>query len=176
VLIQKQVTDGMPGENLYGCELRPEFVSLGYELFLDKEYLASKFIIADVFEEESELNQLDGQLSIIHAQYFFHLFKWEDQLRMAKRLVRLFKPGCDHLIFGGHMGTNRETEAYRPETGKFFIHMHSNESWKRLWDEVGKATKTSWKVETQREPADPNLRRVCGPEAFFMSFVVRNAT
>ncbi|XP_014562041.1 hypothetical protein COCVIDRAFT_11525 [Bipolaris victoriae FI3] len=169
--IRRMVTDGMPAENLYGCELKTELVNLGYELFLDKEYLASKFIVANIFETPSDLDQLDGKISIVHAQYFFHLFTWDEQLRLAHRLVRLSKPNCEFLVFGGHMGTDQETEGYHADTGKFF--MHSHESWKRLWDQVGSETNTSWEVETGRQPADPNLLWLCGPEAYFMTFVVR---
>lgn len=169
--IRRMVVDGMPAENLYGCELKMELVNLGYEMFRDKEYLSSKFVVANIFEIPSKLDQLDGQISIVHAQYFFHLFTWDDQLRLANRLVRLSRPGCEFLIFGGHMGTNQEAEGCHPDIGKFF--MHSDGSWKRLWDQVGRETKTSWEVETKRQPTDPNLLWLCGPEAYFMTFVVR---
>lgn len=161
----------MPTANLYGCDLRLEFIDIGYDLFLDKERLASTFIVADVLKDDTQLMELKGQLGIIHAQYFFHLFAWEKQFQIAKQLIQLFKPDCEYLIFGGHMGKEKQSEVYHPDTGKFFVHSH--ESWNRLWKEVGDATETSWEVDITRQTVEPSLLVVCGPDAYFMSFVVR---
>ena len=37
--LRRLVVDGAPSENLVGLELKPQFLSLGYDLFADREFL-----------------------------------------------------------------------------------------------------------------------------------------
>ena len=72
--IRQLVCDGVPAENLYGVELDERFIDLGYGLFLDKEKLRSLFVVANVLEEHSDLDRLDGKVDVVYASQFFHLF------------------------------------------------------------------------------------------------------
>src|ERR1700761_9762694 len=86
-----QVFNGALAENLYGSDLRQEFLELGYKLFNDRATLKSKFIAADVFDPSSGLLQLKGQLSIVYAGAFFHLFVYDEQVAVAKRILELLE-------------------------------------------------------------------------------------
>ena len=52
--IRKLVFDGVPGGNLAGVELRPEFIELGYELFRDRETLGARMVQGDVLGKRGE--------------------------------------------------------------------------------------------------------------------------
>ena len=68
------VCDGVPAENLYSVELDERFIDLGYGLFLDREKLRSSFLVANVLEEHSGLDRLDGKVDVVYASQFFYLF------------------------------------------------------------------------------------------------------
>ncbi|KAK0785878.1 hypothetical protein LTR38_012182 [Friedmanniomyces endolithicus] len=90
--LRRLVFDGVPSAQCYGADLRLEFLDLGYELFADRATLESKFIAADVFDEESGLRELDGKVDIVDASSFFHLFTLAEQKKVARRVLGLLKP------------------------------------------------------------------------------------
>ena len=92
--IRKLVSDGAPSENTYGVELRRDFIDLGYDLFRERDTLKSKILIIDIFDDGADpwSTQLEGKIDIVYAASVFHLFNWEEQVRMAERVVRTLKP------------------------------------------------------------------------------------
>ncbi|KAL8695808.1 MAG: hypothetical protein Q9201_007954 [Fulgogasparrea decipioides] len=54
--IRKLVVDGAASENLYGLDIEPHFIDLGYELFRDRRTLKSRFTIADLLTSEGVEN------------------------------------------------------------------------------------------------------------------------
>jgi len=138
--------NGVPTENLYGSDLRMDFMELGYDLFLDRDKLEAKFIAADIFDEDSDLKLLDGQINIIHTGSFFHLFTWNEQVQIAKRVIRLLKPQPNSMVIGRQIG-NLAPGEYLRRNGKGTRYRHNEDTWKRMWEEVGNATGTKWKVE-----------------------------
>lgn len=91
-VLRQLVVDGAPPENLAGIDIDQKFIDLGFELFRDKDRFESRFVVGDVLNSSSSLDQLDGQFDIVHAASFFHLFGWDDQIQIAQRLVRFFWP------------------------------------------------------------------------------------
>jgi len=148
-----QVLDGVPSENTYGSDLRPEFIELGFDLFKDKGKIKTTFLPANVFDDDSPLTQIYGQISIVYTGSFFHLFKYEEQFDVAKRVVQLLKPEPGSLVVGRQIGNENfgeyNTPGYSGEKGRF---RHNPKTWTELWDEVGEATGTQWKVEAEFEP------------------------
>ncbi|KAI9704017.1 MAG: hypothetical protein M1820_005638 [Bogoriella megaspora] len=144
--LRQLVHSGVDSSQLYGTDLRQDFMDMGYELFLDRETLKSKFIASNMLDESAtSLNELDGQIDIIHASLFFHLFTWDQQVVILKRCVKLLKPQPGSLIVGGMAGDIEPQERWnRQGTGKHF--RHNEESWAKLWKEVGEATGTKWEV------------------------------
>ncbi|OAQ82644.1 porphobilinogen deaminase protein [Purpureocillium lilacinum] len=118
---------------------------------------------------------LRGKVTLVHAANFFHLFSWEEQVRAASRIVSFLQPGrTDAVVFGAQIGCLDPAQAeFRPirtstsgssssndgSTGssgnssgkevKTVRYLHDPASWQRLWDEVGAATGTRWRVEAQ---------------------------
>jgi hypothetical protein len=121
---------------------------LGYELFNDKGKLKATFLPADIFDPESALKQIDGQISIIYTGSFFHLFDWDEQFRIAKRIVPLLKPETNSLIVGRQVGNVDAGVHSRVGFGdKKERFRHNPASWAELWQKVGEETGTKWKVE-----------------------------
>ncbi|KFG83037.1 hypothetical protein MANI_021391 [Metarhizium anisopliae] len=141
---------GVHPSRLYGTDLRPEFIRIGNELFGD-EHRGPTFVAGDVLNaDDSSMKELDGKVTIIHAAYFFHLFTWDDQVRIGERMVRFLQPGTgDAVVFGRHIGTLRPRELEVPTTRASRCYLHDGQSFQRLWDEVGSRTGTRWRVEAE---------------------------
>ncbi|KAE8445739.1 hypothetical protein EG329_012918 [Mollisiaceae sp. DMI_Dod_QoI] len=146
-ILRQLVVDGAPAKNLAGTDLRPEFVELGYELFRDKDTLDSQFVTGDALDpNDKSLTSLDGKFDIIHSASFFHLFGWDDQVKVGERVVRFFKPGAKALLLGRQSGTREplSMEAYRERGEKRY--QHDPTSLQRLWDVIGERTGTKWRA------------------------------
>ncbi len=77
--------DGAPSQNLYACDLKGEFLDLGYELFKDKETLKSHGFVADVFAPSSALDELNGKIDAVYAADFIRTCHSELILRLRHR-------------------------------------------------------------------------------------------
>ena len=126
--LRKLVFDGYPASNVIGCDLRPEYVDLGYELFGDRDRCPIRFITGNIFdlpdkaaptdvaEETSppsltsvnDLAQLRGALTHVYTGALFHLFDEETQYKLALRLALLVKRSPGAVIFGRHQGLKVE--------------------------------------------------------------------
>jgi hypothetical protein len=83
------------------------------------------------------LNPLAGQLSVIHASYFFHLFDEEQQVLIARKLATLLSPETGSIILGCQAGST--TKGYQTPIvhgAPIKTFSHSPESWKELWEKV----------------------------------------
>jgi hypothetical protein len=89
---------------MYGADLHGKFISLGYDLFLDKKTFGVKFMEADVFDLDSPLKDLEGKMDIIHIGLFLHVFDLEGQIKACERIVRLARPVNGTLIVGQQTG------------------------------------------------------------------------
>ena len=149
--IRKIVFDGAPSENIYGTDLLGGLMEAGYELFLDRETLRSTFLAADIFEPSSALKQLEGRMDIIYAGSFLHLFDWDHQVLIAKRLVALSTPKDGSVVVGqgfGHLYADVYPVGLDTSRTMF---KHNPESFERMWKQVGEETGTTWRVEANLE-------------------------
>jgi len=137
--VRKLVADGAPAGNVWGSDLMGEFVELGYDLFLDRETLGSRFVVGDVFDQGSDLGQLRGKMDMVYAGSFFHLFGWEGQVQASKEVVRLLKPKKGSMIVGRQVGsTNPSVKEHKTNpTGEMY--RHNVESLQKQWREIGEA-------------------------------------
>jgi SAM-dependent methyltransferase len=174
--IRKLVHDGAPQENIYGSDLKTEFWNIGYDLFLDKPTLKTKFIDADIFDADSGLKELDGKLNLVHAASFFHLFDWDGQVNAAKRVIELAKAEPGSMVFGRQGGL---PEAGYLSHGFAGIHSywHNPESWAKLWKQVGDETGTKWEVQSSLGEEDltrrMNATNVVPTGTRFMTYTIR---
>ncbi|KAF2818717.1 hypothetical protein CC86DRAFT_308460 [Ophiobolus disseminans] len=132
--IRQLVADGAPADNIYGCDLQPDFIELGYKLFKDRDKLQTKFLVADVFDTESALNDLKGDLDIVYAGSFFHLWGLEQQKQVSKTVASLLRPQSGSMIVGRQVGAVNAGERAVP-TGTMFC--HNVDSFKTMWKEIG---------------------------------------
>lgn len=137
--IRKLVSDGAPSENLVGSDLSPAFLDLGYDLFLDRETLKSKFYAADVFDVESDLLKAEkGKLAIVHAASVIHLFDLPAQKKVVKMIIELLKPEAGSLVVGRQVASmvpGDKANSIDPNKRMFW---HNDETFVNMWDDVGK--------------------------------------
>ncbi|RFU80735.1 s-adenosyl-l-methionine-dependent methyltransferase [Trichoderma arundinaceum] len=151
--IRKLVQDGAPSINTYGSDLWGEFLSIGYELFKDKDRLQTTFIAADIFDDSSSLTRLSGQMNIIYVGDFFHLFNLEEQEGIAIRVAQLLVSQPGALIIGRQSGGEIAGEYSRVgDTSGRRHFQHNPQSWKELWERVGEKTGSRWMMEADLCP------------------------
>ncbi|KAH7907017.1 hypothetical protein BJ138DRAFT_551790 [Hygrophoropsis aurantiaca] len=148
-----------------------EFFELGHDLFRSTPAtFPAHFVSGDIFDPSmlsifppdavpdtptpdlshlASLNPLQGRVSIIHANKFFHLFNEERQLHLARALAGLLSPIPGSMICGaGVGGYHKGIFTLGRFSEEFTIFCHSLETWIAMWDgEVFK--KGSVKVEAR---------------------------
>ncbi|KAK3344496.1 hypothetical protein B0T25DRAFT_557171 [Lasiosphaeria hispida] len=151
VVVRQLIADGVSSERLYGTDLQPNFLDLGKELFRDgnPDRRGATFIAGDMLwdgDNGAALNQLNGKIDVIYAASFFHLFEWEDQLKVAKRMVGFLRSANPNtLIFGRNGG---------PKIVGWENYVLDSKRWHRIWDEVSKATSILWRTEIEVEDSE----------------------
>ncbi|KAJ6015558.1 hypothetical protein N7540_010149 [Penicillium herquei] len=169
------VYDGVPSENIYASDLRQDFFDIGYDLFADRSTLKSQFIVSDIFDDNSDLvKQLSNDLDIINAASFFHLFSWDQQITVAKRVVSLLRAQPGSLLIGRHVG---RIDPADPEDKTVEHYRHNIETWKKLWKQVSAETGTEWEVEAWMEEwagVDQIMKTFLeGMETYKLKFIVK---
>lgn len=140
------MADGAPSSNTYGFDIDGELIDVGYDLFLDRDTLKTKFLVRDVFDQSADWSPLEGKIDVIHASAFIHLFNWQQQVHVATVLARILRPVPGSMIVGRQMGSTEPGEypALKPGT---MLYWHDETSFQKLWDEVGQVTGTKWRVQ-----------------------------
>ncbi|RMZ80128.1 hypothetical protein DV737_g3191, partial [Chaetothyriales sp. CBS 132003] len=109
--------------NVFGADLKPEFIDIGYELFADEATLPrSQFITpADVFDDAADapLARLDGKVSVVNCTCVFHLFDWDGQALVVGTQIGDVNPG-------EHKRMMSDAKRYA----------HNDETWEKLWKEA----------------------------------------
>ncbi|KIY03718.1 uncharacterized protein Z520_00409 [Fonsecaea multimorphosa CBS 102226] len=140
--IRKLIFDGGDASRIYGGDLRPEFIEVGYELFRDEDKFprAEHFIApADVFDfsSESELSKkCDGRVAILHSTAVFHLFDWDQQVTMARRCLQLLTTKKGRVLICGCQVGNENPGEFPRRLGGGSRYRHNEASWKKMWDQV----------------------------------------
>ncbi len=144
--LRKLIYNGADPARLYGADLRPEFIDIGYALFRDEDKFPRDHFIApaDVFDPSptTELAQkCDGRVGILNATAVFHLFGLAEQKTMASRCLRLMDPhasvggGGRSLICGCQVGKVDAGEVVRGRDGRSRFR-HNEDSWRDMWEQV----------------------------------------
>ncbi|KAK7747783.1 hypothetical protein SLS62_008819 [Diatrype stigma] len=146
--LRQLVYDGVPSQHLIGLDIEGALMALGYEFFLDRETLRSRFVIADVFKGAA-LGQMWTDLErrgidVLHCSAFFHLFTLEEQVTAAKQIAPLVKEGG--VIVGRQIGSVKPGNVPAIKAGSV-SYRHDLKTFDSMWKKVGEATQTRWKVE-----------------------------
>ncbi|KAG2156752.1 uncharacterized protein EDB93DRAFT_1125401 [Suillus bovinus] len=157
--IREVILDGFPAAQTIGTDLHQELWDLGHELFKSSpETFLAHFVRGDAFNPEilavappasmqtsgtstpdldslTSLNPLRGCVSVIHATAFFHLFKEDQQLHMARAFAGLLSSEPGSIILGVHTGAQQKGVMNRVYRGiEVDMFAHSVESWTAMWD------------------------------------------
>jgi SAM-dependent methyltransferase len=150
--IRRLVYDGAPSENLIGLELRQAFVDLGHELFQDKSDLKSKFLVQNFFVDTPEITSLAKKVKVINSGMFMHLWDWEKQIEVAKRMIYLLTPDKGAMITGLHFGSRSAGMWEAVKESPMFV--HNPETLKDLWGQCAQETGTVWDFRCVVEEVD----------------------
>lgn len=151
--LRRLAADGVSASQLYGADLRLDYLNLGYELFRDEGRIPrDRFHEGDIFgapgsREEGDLVKLNGKVNMIYAASFLHLFDWENQVAAAVRMVGFLKAGeKEALIFGRQVGS-LDPGNLLGRSGHGLRFTHDARTFQELWRVVGEKTGTQWEVE-----------------------------
>ena len=144
--LRRLAFDGAPTDKMYASDIVPDFWDIGFDLFQDRAGMKAHFVQADILDEGSALRQLEGKMDITYLGSVLHLFGWEGQLQAAKQIARLSKVGT--MALGHQMGSAAPNEIVLAWPGTGSMYRHSDETFKKLWEQVAQETNTSWTVES----------------------------
>lgn len=193
--VRKLVADGAPAAQVRGTDLQAGLMACGHDLFRDAEALplsdgmsgiqGKTFVAADFLDDStaSPLNAWQGGVDIVHASMFLHCFELPTQVRACKRIAELLKPKPGSLLLGRSGGVSltaggpREEEVTGPlaQIGgvKRTNYLHDVESFKGMWDRVGRETGTRWEAKVVEEDIDDaGGRYFAGKEHRWLRFEV----
>ncbi|KAJ3497164.1 hypothetical protein NLG97_g2114 [Lecanicillium saksenae] len=141
--------NGVAGSKLFGVDVESRFINLGYDLFRDKDTLGATFVTGDLLDPDDErLDTLSGRFTIVHADSFFHLLSWTEQLYAAQRIISWLRTDMKNgFIYGKQAGSLYPADV--ASAGKR-PYLHNRRSLQRLWDEAGRITGTRWRVEVEK--------------------------
>ena len=91
---------------------------------------------------------------MIWAGSFFHLFGWDGQVQVCKKVVGLLRPRKGSVIFGRQAGNVRPGEIEHKANNDGRMYRHDAASWERLWEVVGKETGTRWSVKARLQESE----------------------
>ncbi|PSN60748.1 hypothetical protein BS50DRAFT_197398 [Corynespora cassiicola Philippines] len=171
--VRQLVYDGAPSENIYGCDLRQEYIELGYKLFGDRDTLQAKFLTADIFDENSALAKLRGQFDMIYAGSFFHLFGYEGQVKVSKAVASLLCPAKGSVILGRQIGAVVPAEHDHRTNPTGTMYRHNPESLQKMWKEIGDETGVAFSVSASLEQLDDNHNKFHSDDVRRIWFVIR---
>ncbi len=138
------ITDTNAPTSRWGLELQKPFIGLGYALFGDAAQPPASFIAADLLDESNlDVAALVGTIDIIHLGMVLHIWGLEGQIRACARVVKLLRPQPGALILGQSVGHVQGLGSR--------IYRHSAETFKQMWDEVGRLTGTRWECRARLE-------------------------
>lgn len=144
--MRQAVFDGAPSAKMVGVDIVSHW-EVGFEMFNDRDRFQAKYIEADILKTDDvpELVALRGQVDVINVSAVLHQWTWEGQVQAAKELVKFSKVGT--VIVGHQIGGSVAEERVM---GPAKVYRQNAQSFRRLWEEVGAETGTSWSCEASQ--------------------------
>ena len=153
-VIRQLVVDGIQPTQLIGADLHQAYITFGYDLFKDgpdSEYpLKSRLEAGDIFDP-GFIADLNGHVTVIHIASVFHLFSWNGQLALARRLNKLLASGSESMIVGSQLGVKPGGELAESQ-----VFRQDAETFKHLWESVGDG---KWDVDVVEHVWDVDLKK-----------------
>ncbi|KAH8700892.1 hypothetical protein BGW36DRAFT_375195 [Talaromyces proteolyticus] len=177
--VRKLAFDGVSHDRLYGSDIHPELLELGFELFRDRDRWASATAVAPSFFPMDIFSPVvpgDIRFDIVYIAMVFHLFSREKQVQAATEIVTKLlvdKPGV--IILGSQAGTinARSVQSRRHADKASFL--HDVDSFKEMWVEVGEMTGTTWAVDAvlTKPWESPENKEIAEKDRYFVDDDVR---
>ena len=145
--LRQLVQDGVPSQRLIGLDVEGPLMQTGYDFFLDRATLQSRFVVADVFKGAAQgavWTDLEMRgIDVLHCSAFFHLFTLAEQISAAKNVAKLVKTGG--MIVGRQIGSVKPGDVPAIKEGSS-SYRHDVKTFDAMWRRVGEATQTRWEV------------------------------
>lgn len=137
---------GVPTENMWALDIQDSLWKLGYELFRDADKMKARLIVGDfrTMSEDGELKGIQGTTDVIIAAQFVHLFDWDGQVAVFKKIVGLSKVGT--MVVGHQQGLKKAVHGMRPWGAVFH---HNEKSFQEIWQIIARETGTEWRVDVK---------------------------
>lgn len=171
------VFDGATSNNLYAVDIVNHW-DLGYQFFRDREggKFDVPFIEDDILHPGKQLLALEGTIDIVSVSHVLHQWNFSGQLAAAVEINQLIR-GPGSLIVGFQAGGLTTKIGKGPEDSKWEAQLQTPETWKEMWDEVGKVTNTKWRTEAkvrkwEEVGYDPKDTAYMGEDVQVLEFVV----
>ena len=129
---------------MYASDISRELWDLGFELFNDRDKMTATFVEANVLDGVSGLKKVKASFDVIIANQFIHMFDWEGQVSVVKKVVELSKPGT--MLIGYQRAQVPPVEMERRWGNMYF---HNHETFRSLWQRVESETKSAWDLEVR---------------------------
>ena len=119
----------------------------GYDFFLDRATLQSRFVVADVFKGAAQgavWTDLEKRgVGVLRCSAFFHLFTLAEKISAAKNIAKLVNKGG--VIVGRKIGSVKPRGVPAIKEGGS-SYRHDVETFDAMWRQAGEATQTRWEV------------------------------
>lgn len=132
--IRKKVYDGALSASWYRIDSKDAFLSLGSDLFKDRNKLESKFIAGDIFS--MDLTSIQEAFDIVEVSLFFYFFNqsFKAVAHRAQKIISLLRPVPGSVVRGSHLGS-LESAGYQPTSDRRSSFRHNPDSFAELWEE-----------------------------------------
>lgn len=103
-------------------------------------------------------------MDVIWAAAFIHLFGLEKQIVVCMRIVEILRAEKGSVVFGRQVGGVKGREVREEANVGGVMMRHDPETFKEMWEEVGRRTGTKWRVEASLRAFDPIVRNATPEE------------
>ena len=161
---RKLVLDGAPVHAVWGSDYFADFEAAGHALFRDADTFRNRFIAADLLDEsrDSRLVATEGTWDVISINMFLHVFDWDMQVRACKRILKLLSNNKGSMTMGVQTGSTEAGEfVLKPPNvlEETKVYRQSMETFRKMWEEVGRDAGVDLKVEVEYEDEGDRERR-----------------
>jgi len=104
-----------------------------------------------IYQSGPLARELGCKMVAIFAPSVFHMWDYEDQLLMAKRMVAMCEDRPGVMIngrqLGSYLGGRYPMTGMREGGDKFKNYRHNEQTIRGFWHKIGEATGTQWTVD-----------------------------
>jgi len=182
--LRKLIFDGVPQDQIFGSDFAQGLIKAGKDFFRDETKLKTEIVTADIFDSQALSNtQSEGRFDYIWTAMFYHLWDWEKQKQASIQTAKFLKDQKGATVFGWQLGAKPtlaedRTDASGRRSKLRVTYKHDEESFKKLWNEVGRELSIKFKVEAMgvvNEHTRKNVESLKGSTEVILVYTVSRA-